>query len=903
MRLRLSIAALALISVAARAQDRGAPQLDQLVRGLATTARVMVIAAHPDDEDTQAIAWLARGRHVETAYLSLTRGDGGQNLVGNELGETLGAIRTEELLAARRIDGGRQYFTRAFDFGFSKNAEETAKHWPKDTILADVVTAIRAFRPHVLYSVWTGTRADGHGHHEMAGLLAREAFDAAADTVRFPVRNHGEPWAPAKLYTRGDALPLPVSEYDPVLGRTYQEIAIESRSQHRSQGFADVALRPLVQPPGSGGRGVGIFGFGGSVTRVATRVNASTDPKSERSIFDGVDTTFARLVRASSDSSAGRLAAIAIRADSAARALDFRDPSRVAPIVARLTADAQQVREQLLRCQLRIQGAMILRAGVSTPARCTQGELDLDASLETLERRATKAVLAAAELQVEARAPQEFLAFGDSMPVTIAVVNHGKAPVLVKNLLVTGGPRQGFAQRLIAPDSALSVTHSIIGLPDARSWWSGGERPDGYFLPKQSPIDGLARVSYDRGILVPAVAVSEEQRKITDVRLTLELGGVSVVVSAGPVVYRVADPLLGTQDRPVSGVPPVTIEFDRNLEWFPADKPINRVLRMTLKSYSDQPQTFSFAGLNPPGVRVDSLPASMTLQPRGQAEVFLRLSGAMKKGRYPFGIAGQFAPTRTVVQGAKFAEGFTPTIYPHIKPIYRFRTSALYFQVVDIEVPQRLQVAYIQGVGDDNAVYLRQLGVPVTIIQPAELPQWDLNRFTTVVVGPRAAEANRVVLAYGARLMDFARKGGTLVVQYGTQMPSMPQLYPFPMDWESPARRVTVEDSPVKVLDPKAKVLNFPNKIGEADWKEWVQERALYMPSRVEAKYETPLEMRDPDEPASRTAIVTTPLGKGMYVFTSLSLFRQLPNAVDGSARLFVNLLSVGMQPAARVTP
>ena len=185
-----SLAASALLAFAAvgaaGAQDRGAPQLDQLLRGLTVTARVLIIAAHPDDEDTQAIAYFARGKRVETAYLSLTRGDGGQNLIGNELGEPLGAIRTEELLAARRIDGGRQYFTRAFDFGFSKSAEETARHWPRDSILGDVVTVIRAFRPQVIYSVWSGTRADGHGHHEFSGLVAREAFDAAMDTVRFP---------------------------------------------------------------------------------------------------------------------------------------------------------------------------------------------------------------------------------------------------------------------------------------------------------------------------------------------------------------------------------------------------------------------------------------------------------------------------------------------------------------------------------------------------------------------------------------------------------------------------------------------------------------------------------------------------------------------------------------------
>jgi LmbE family N-acetylglucosaminyl deacetylase len=888
----VSLAGLISTASLAQAQDRGAPQLDQLVRGMATTARVLVIAAHPDDEDTQAIAWLARGRHVETAYLSLTRGDGGQNLIGNELGESLGAIRTEELLAARRLDGGRQYFTRAFDFGFSKNAEETMKHWPKDTLLADVVTVIRAFRPHVIYSIWSGTRADGHGHHEMAGLLAREAFDAALDTVRFPARRHGEPWAPSKLYLRGAGIALPVHEFDPILGRTYRDIATESRSLHRSQGFADVALQPLI--PGGGGRG-GLFG--GSLLRAATRVNQQVEPAAEQSIFEGIDTTFARLLPHAPVRVQDNLEGVSIKADSAFSALDFRDPSRVAPILARMAAAVQQVRGQMFRCALRQPSSTMRRAGEIRPTPCTQGELDLDAALETLERRSTQALVSALQLQIEARAPSEFLAFGDSMPVNVAIVNRGKNAVRVSEVRITGGPRDGFMDVLLRPDSSMSVTQSIIGFPDARPWWLGGEREDGYFNAKRSPIDGVARVSNDASVLIPAAAVSEEARRITDVRITVELGGVVVVVNAGPVVHRVADPLLGVQNRPISGVPAVTIEFDRNLEWFPAGKPIARYLRLTLKSYSDQPQTFAFRWLSPQGLKVDSIPDSMTVAPRAQMEVFVRLSGSMKAGRYPFGIAGEYP------NGAKFAEGFSTTVYPHIRPIYRYRTSAMWMQVVEVDVPQRLSVAYVQGVGDDNAVYLRQLGVPVTVIQPAELPAWDLSRFSTVVLGPRVAEANRGLLAYAGRLMEFARNGGTLVVQYGTTPGSTPQLFPHPLEWSQPASRVTVEDSPVTVLDARSKLLTFPNRIGEDDWKGWVQERALYMPSKIDPKYVSPIEMHDPDEPENRGAVLATPVGKGMFVFTSLALFRQLPNAVPGSARLFVNLLSAGLQPTARPTP
>ena len=892
----VAIAAVALFALAAvgslGAQDRGAPQLDQLVRGLTVSARVLVIAAHPDDEDTQAIAWLTRGKRVETAYLSLTRGDGGQNLIGNELGEALGAIRTEELLAARRIDGGRQYFTRAFDFGFSKNAEETAKHWPRDSLLGDVVTVIRSFRPHVIYSIWSGTRADGHGHHEMAGMLAREAFDAALDTVRFPARRFGEPWTPLKFYLRGAGIVLPVNDYDPVLGRTYADIAMDSRSQHRSQGFAGVALRAAV-PGGRGGRGG--FNFGGSVIRAATRVNQSVAPEAETSIFDGVDTTFARLLLSAPARVQDNLEGVGIKADSARAALDFRQPWRVAQVVARMLSGVQQVRGQLPRCAPRVRMAALLRADVQRPPRCNAGELDLDAALETMERRAGQALLAAAELQVEGIAPREQLAFGDSMPVTIQVINRGRQAVTLADVRVTGGPRQGFDAVTIRPDSGVSIVQSVIGLPDDRPYWLGPH--DGMFGERQSPIDGIARVSVVSDLLVPSVAVSEEIRRLSDVRLTLELAGVSVIVSAGPLIYRAADPLLGVQDRPLGGVPSVTLEFDRNLEWIPAGKPIDRMMRVTVKSFADGPRTFALRVVAPDGIKIDSLPPSVTIVAHDQMELFLRMRGVLKPGRHEFGIIGSDSAL------GNFAEGFSSIIYPHIRPIHRYRTSGLYLNAVDVEVPQRLTVAYVQGVGDDNAVFLRQLGVPVTVIQPSEIAGWDLSRFSTVVVGTRAFEANRGMLAYAPRLMDFAKNGGTLVVQYGQNPSTTPQIFPFPLAWQSPAERVTVEDVPVTVLDLKSKLLSFPNKIGDDDWKNWVQERALYMPSTIDPRYQTPLEMHDPGEKENKGAILMTPMGKGMYVFTTLSLFRQLPGAVPGSARLFVNILSAGVSESRRAVP
>ena len=286
-RAHIAVATLAVLGAAALMPHSGSAQgiipsaASIRVQNAPERMRVLWIAAHPDDEDTQLIAWLARGRRVETAYLSLTRGDGGQNLIGNELGEALGVIRTEELLAARRIDGAHQYFARGYDFGFSKTADETRKHWPQDSLLNDVMTVMRAFRPHIVITTFSGTPRDGHGHHQVSAILARQAYDQAADTVRFPVKEFGKPWTPLKFYRlalfspQDRTIAINVGEYDPYLGLSYQEIAADSRSQHKSQGQGTLRRKGVVWD---------------YLTRVDSRVPAPP-ANEEKSIFAGLDTT------------------------------------------------------------------------------------------------------------------------------------------------------------------------------------------------------------------------------------------------------------------------------------------------------------------------------------------------------------------------------------------------------------------------------------------------------------------------------------------------------------------------------------------------------------------------------------------------------------------------------------
>ncbi len=871
----------------AQGQERGAAAVDQLVRSLAVTGRVLMIAAHPDDEDTRVIAWLTRGRGVETAYLSLTRGDGGQNLIGNELGEALGAIRTEELLAARRVDGGHQYFTRAFDFGFSKNSTETFKHWPHDSLLGDVVTVIRAFRPQVVISVWSGTAADGHGHHTVAGILAKEGFDAAGDTVRFPAAKFGQPWEPAKFYrTTGfnrvsPTMQINVGEFDPVLGRSYAEIAAESRAQHRSQGFGG------VQQP----KGMVMAGL----RREASRVNAATPAEQERSIFDGVDTTFARFTaRSEGDPTAaarGVMRAVQPALDSARRALDVRKPGELVPLLARATEAVQGARESAPRCGFP-RRSTVLQAGQSPALGCSSAQLDLDAALTILARRLSEATVNAAGVAVETLAPKELLAFGDSMPVSLTVYNRGNTKVSLKDVRLTGRRPTTMDERAILPDSAVRIIGSVIGLVDTRPWWLGG-KVDDMFAPRSSPADGIARVSTGPSTdMVPAVALAEDVRRESNVVVTLQVAGHTIAYNAGTIIYKLADAVLGQQDRPVGGVPPVTLSFDRNLQYVVSGKPTEQTLTLTLQSYSDSPKTFTFRTVVPPGLRLDSIPASVTLAPNERRQLFLRLRGSMKSGRQELGVVAESETGRNDL-------GLTSVEYSHIRPVRLYRAPAMWVQAVDMTVPATLSVAYVQGVGDAVAPFLQMFDIPVAVVKPSELAVLNLSRYSTLVIGPRAYQANKELIANSARVIDFARKGGTVVVQYGQTEMATPGVLPYPIALapSGPAARVTEEDAKVTVLDPKHKLLNWPNKIGDADWSDWVQERAVYMPSTIDAKWQSPLEMHDSGEGEQRGALLVAPVGKGMFVYTTLSLFRQIPGGVGGGPRLFVNMLSVGTEP------
>ena len=843
-----------------RAQERGAVALDAALSGLGTTARVLVIGAHPDDEDTQLIAYLARARHVETAYLSLTRGDGGQNLIGNQLGEVLGMIRTQELLAARRIDGGRQYFTRAFDFGFSKTLDETLEHWPKDSILLDMVAIVRAFRPHAIIAVWTGTSADGHGHHQFAGVTAREVYDAAADSVRFPASRVGglRPWATPKFY-RGryratSTLSFNVGEYDPVAGRSYSEIASISRSQHRSQGQGELAER------------------GARVDGVRLEASRVSDPAApERGMFDGLDTTWNRFnsVRLP-DSARTALDSLAAQEASVRRARDLEHPSRmVAPLAAYVRL--------LSRAMSGVRCAPLTNVQSREPS-CAPLFGDLALSLETTRTRAVNALLNAAGVTVDATAPRELIAERDTVTTTISVYNQGTQPVTVERVALPGeASPSSLVARRAEPDSAfrsrLLYHADVLTVP----WWLRfGRRGDTFVQPMQDMVVGDDRI----------------QESGADV--VLGIAGVDVPVRAGPIVYRHADPARGEVRRPIATVPEISVLLQHDVEYARANAPFERTVIVSLHSASPSPREVDVALSVPRGAKADTAVRHASLKPFGDVQLYFKVQGRLAPGRDSI--------TAVARLGARtFSQGFVPIEFEHIAPQRYYRPARTYVESVNATFAD-LRIGYIRGVSDNVPPMLEELGLPVTELDPAALPQTNLSSYTTIVIGPRAYEANPALVANNTVLMRFVNAGGTIVTQYGQFEYAQPAagILPYPITLVRPADRVTDERAAVRVIDPASPLLARPNKIGEADFAGWVQERSLYMPRTFDKQYHALFSMNDKNDPPNDAAVLVAPVGKGTYVYTTFSFFRQLPAGNPGAARLFINLLSANQSATSR---
>jgi hypothetical protein len=412
----------------------------------------------------------------------------------------------------------------------------------------------------------------------------------------------------------------------------------------------------------------------------------------------------------------------------------------------------------------------------------------------------------------------------------------------------------------------------------------------------------------------PIGTISEDARQGPSVSAAIALDGARFDL-APPLVYRFADPIKGEVNRPVAIVPAIALTVDQPVQYVPANRSVDRVIRVVLRSASNHARTARVALQLPAGLTTDSASQTIGLPdyagnfgnepaPKGlgrsvasqspERTVEFRVRGTLPEGSYTIAAVAES-------EGATFTSGYTLVDYEHIHPQRLYRQATVALSAVNANVASGLTVAYIPGVGDNVAPMLQQLGVALTVIEPEKLASANLAKFNAVVVGPRAYESSPALVASNPRLLDFARAGGTLVVQYGQFEMANPGIMPYPITHARPADRVTEEDAPVRVLDPAAPLLNAPNKIGAKDFDGWVQERSLYMPRSHDARYTGLLSMNDTGEPPNDGAILVAPLGKGTYVYTTLSLFRQLPAGIPGGARIFLNLLSADQRSARSV--
>jgi LmbE family N-acetylglucosaminyl deacetylase len=882
---RLARLTLAVVVPAMLSAQQGAVAIHDLTAGLGTAVRVLMIGAHPDDEDTQLLGWLARGARADAAYLSLTRGDGGQNAIGNELGEGLGAIRTEELLAARRTDGARQFFTRAYDFGFSRTADETFRHWPRDSVFGDVVRIVRAFRPHLIIAVFSGTPRDGHGHHQVSGMLAREVFDASTDVTKYPVATYGAAWTVSKFYraarfnAANATLKIDVGTYDPIRGQSLGEIAGLSRSQHRSQGFG------VAQPRGT---------LADYVRREGSRVNDATPADRETSMFDGLDPTLGRFrpeagsaMRMTFDSLSAALASLTSQVDVNRPWASLRRIDDARHLLDRFCTNGNPTRSGMCR------------GDDAIPVTVPSADADLLVSAARTFAQLQQLGAACSGLLLEATVSRQFVAEGDTASLSIRVTN--RSPFVARvSVFTPSGSGTAAPRDTIAPGEAYVTTLPLPSYPRTAPWWLHRRADDSLATLGNAIIEPVAR-NGDM-FVEPASVIDDEARAARpDASVPALVNGVPVQLSA-PIVWRRVDEVRGQLDSPVMFVPRVTVTIDGGQAGFVrANTAFTRAVgvRVTAHGKVDGPVKVSLQW--PRGLSADSGMRTVSIVAGEEVVVPFTLRGSLPRGRH---VLSASVDARVGDRMHSYASGYQRIEYEHIRVQHLYRPAAVALEAVETaNMPSGL-VGYIDGLADNVAPMLSQLGATVERVQANAITASSLSRFRVIVVGPRALEAQPALATHMPLLHDWVKNGGTMIVQYQQGDIGRPGMAPFPVTFGRPAARVTEEDATVRVLRADSPLLTRPNRIDSSDWNGWVQERATYMPTTADSAYTRVLGMNDAGEPENQNSLLTATIGKGTYVFTTLALFRQLPAGVPGAARLFVNLLSAGqVTPVVRRRP
>ena len=845
--------------------DRGATGLSQSLKRLPRISRVLFVMAHPDDEPAGLVTYVSRGLGARTAILSLTRGEGGQNLVGPDLFEALGLVRTGEMLAANEFYGADQFFSRAFDFGFSKSARETLDKWGRQRTLEDMVRTIRSFRPLVILSVFDGTPADGHGHHRACGLLALEAFEISGHPDRFPqlTRQGLPPWKAARLYlrNRGEDLPgsftIDTGAYDPWLGASFRQVGARGYSLHRSQGMGRAHALPGSYPVK--------LRLGG------TSPSSPFSGSSEDTFEEALELKLPGLAQLWPADSAERgrlgkaLERLARAIEQARSRFSPSDPSGCMPALIR---GLEQLRE--------------IRRDWTGSGEASAASEVLAFFLKDKERDILEAFRRASGLSLGAYSDRLLLTPGQSFRISVKVVNRSRASLRLESLQVESEilrtrPLQD-SLPLLNPGQGVDLEIAAEVPPEVDPGRPLRRRPGG--TEDFYTIDD------------PALTLAPAPPPLAKVRLGYAYRGERLEIEQ-PVEYLEVDRLKGTRRVPIHLVPPIQLEVTPPLRLVPlaaAGEP--RTIRLDIRNNSRAAIQGQLELQPPKGWKVEPARAPFALARPGQAVgVPFRVSadsGTLTPGRASFrAVAGMGAKevTRQYRMISVFDRWNTPLYSPARSQV----------EVLDLRVPPGLRIGYIMGAGDRVSGTLEQLGMSVKALTAQDLAAGELGDYDCIVAGIRAYQVRGDLIEHNARLLDYVREGGVFIVQYNTPDAwNRRQYAPFPARIVDRSHRVTDENAPMTLLDPDHRVFGYPNPITERDFAGWVQERGLYFIQERDDRFRPLLACHDPGEPPLDGGLLVADYGKGHYLLTSYSWFRQLPAGVPGAIRLFTNLVSLG---------
>lgn len=875
-------------------EDLGAVHLYQLLAKLNTTARLMQVVAHPDDEDGGMLTLEARGHGARVLLFTVTRGEGGQNKFGTESSDELGILRTLELLEADKYYHVHQRFSHVVDFGYSKTAEETFDKWHgHDVALGDIVRAIRIFRPDVLTSRFSGTPRDGHGNHEASGILTREAFRAAGDPTRFPeqIKEGLLPWQPQKLYLGNPprmfsglkvadedyTVKLDTGEYSPLLGMSHVQFALEGLAHQTSQGTGGIRV-----PPGH--------------RYTYYKLMDSTLPKPaghEEDFFDGMDTSLAGLAaRLGAEESKvpflrPALESLQKHVDAATRAFSIQDPSACAPPLLAGREETETLIGKVAGAQL----SAASKAGLLASLRIKQ---------EQFQRAANEALGIFFEASVDPPGPppgpsyfprmQETMTLavpGQSFTMTARLYNRGKLAITPENAGVDV-PEGWTATRVTSgkEDQHAMTAGELWAVKFRVTVPESAKYTQPYFTRGNPQTDTVYTVS-DPGLLTEPWAPYPVHASAT-----FSLGqsnGKAVSRISAVAKVKFVDPALGQSERPLavgpaisvlltnpvavaavggSGKPQIAVSVRSNVQ-----DPVHAVLRLKVpQGWSVEPASLN-VDLDREG---DVRNYSFEVKPRD-----------LREGTYQVTAVADY-------KGRQYEEGFKLITRPDLDSYYAYRFATEKVQAVDVKLPPRLNVGYIMGTGDEIPAVLRSVGLNISLISPQELASGDLARYDTIVTGIRAYDVRTDVREQNHRLLDYVRRGGTLVVQYNQSIGIFNEGHYTPYPATMSRERVSVEEQPVEILAPQDHIFSYPNKITSRDFDGWVQERGLYFMSQWDPKFTPLLSSHDPGEPPQRGGLLLAHYGKGIYIYSGYAFFRQLPAGVPGAIRLMTNLLSAG---------